>query len=173
MDSKIIDITNHKSCSKWRLDIKFMILTRYNCQTAKTRALYEFPDGSAVQPTDNSPNSVRLRDFPWTIFQMTVQNHWAPSTSIRKTLCFDVDTNLKQQSRTHANMTYEYEVMSSLSLSPCDNHELIMSTLYTKYCSIPRLTGFCSQPVSPLLSLSRPCCTEFSDLPQLIVNQWR
>jgi len=50
----------------------------------------------------------------------------------------------------NSTITYEHEVKSSLSISPCHNHELTQSTTYTKYSIIPRLTVSHSQPVSHL-----------------------
>jgi len=40
----------------------------------------------------------------------------------------------------NSTITKEHEVKSSLSISPCHNHELTPSTAYTKYSIIPRST---------------------------------
>jgi len=50
----------------------------------------------------------------------------------------------------NSTITYEHEVKSALSISPCHNHELTPSTAYTKYSIIPRSTDSRSQPVSHL-----------------------
>jgi hypothetical protein len=47
-------------------------------------------------------------------------------------------------------ITYEHKLNSSLFISPCHNHKVIMSTAYTKYSIIPRSTVSSSQPVSHL-----------------------
>jgi len=60
MDSKLINITNCKTCKNMLLVVENTILIRYYQQTAKTRALCESVDGPAGQPADNPPNSDRL-----------------------------------------------------------------------------------------------------------------
>jgi hypothetical protein len=50
----------------------------------------------------------------------------------------------------NSTITYEHEVKSALSISPCHNHELTPSTAYTKYSIIPRSTDSHSQPVPHL-----------------------
>jgi len=67
MDSKIIDSGNSETCIKWLLDVKYMILVTYYCQTAKTRAINESTDGPTGQPADNLPNSDGLWELAWTI----------------------------------------------------------------------------------------------------------
>jgi len=41
----------------WLLDLKCSILTEYYNQIAKASFLCEFPDGPALQPAENLPNS--------------------------------------------------------------------------------------------------------------------
>jgi len=50
----------------------------------------------------------------------------------------------------NSTITWEHEVESAPSISPCHNRELKPSTAYTKYSIIPRPTVSHSQPVSPL-----------------------
>jgi len=50
----------------------------------------------------------------------------------------------------NSTITWEQEVKSSHSISPCHNHEITPSTAYTKYSIIPRSTDSRSQPVSHL-----------------------
>jgi len=47
----------------------------------------------------------------------------------------------------NSTITQGHEVKSSLSISSCHNHELTLSTAYTKYSIIPSSTVSCSQPV--------------------------
>jgi len=70
----------------------------------------------------------------------------------------------------NSTITWEQEVKSSVSISPCHDQELTPSTAYTAYCIIPRSTVSRSQPVSHLFG--RPWCTQFSTFPQLWVNRW-
>jgi len=69
-------------------------------------------------------------------------------------------------------ITYIHNVKSSLSVSPCHDHELMPSTAYTEYCIIPRLTVSRSNLVCLRSSFGRPCCTQHSTFPKLRVNQW-
>jgi len=76
MDSKIINITNCKTCKRSLLDVEFVILIRYYYQTAKTRALYISTDGPAEWSAANLPNSDWLGDFCCTIPELTVRVYW-------------------------------------------------------------------------------------------------
>ena len=65
-----------------------------------------------------------------------------------------------------SSITREREVKSSISISPCHDHEL------TPNNSIhPRSTVSRSQSVSHLSSLGAPCCSLLSTFPRLRVNQ--
>ena len=68
MDSKLIHITNCKTCKNISFVVEYAILIRYYYETAKTRALYESIDG----PADNVPNSDGLGDFHRNVPKLTV-----------------------------------------------------------------------------------------------------
>jgi len=52
----------------------------------------------------------------------------------------------------NSTITWEHGVQSSLSISPCRNHDLRSNTAYTNYSIIPRSTVSRSEPVSHLLA---------------------
>jgi len=51
--SKIINVTDCKTCKKWLLAVECLILMIYSYPTAKTRPLYISTDGPAGRPADN------------------------------------------------------------------------------------------------------------------------
>jgi len=70
----------------------------------------------------------------------------------------------------NSTITKEHEVQSSLTISLCNDQELIPSTAYTEYC-IHRVLHHpkidCLPLPASLSSLSRPCCTQFSTFPHI------
>ena len=71
--SKIINVADCKTCKQRLLAVDYLIVVIYNYPTAKTRTLYKSTDGPAGRPTDNPPNSDRLRDVHRTVPELTVR----------------------------------------------------------------------------------------------------
>jgi len=69
----------------------------------------------------------------------------------------------------NSTITSEPEVKSSLSISPCHDHELTLGTVNTMYRNIPRLTVSHFQPGSSFVGC---CCTQHSTFPQRQVKHW-
>jgi len=86
----------------------------------------------------------------------------------------------------NSTITWEHKVQPSLSISPCDDQELTLSTAYTEYsihpstayteycihCVLHHPNSNCLPHPASLSSLSTPCCTQFYTFPQLRVDQW-
>jgi len=85
----------------------------------------------------------------------------------------------------NSTITLENEVKSSLSISPCHDQELTLSTSYTQVLHTPSTASaeycihrvlhhpkidFLSLPGTPS-SLGRACCTQFNKFSQLGINQ--
>jgi len=72
IDSKITEVVICKVIKKEFLDVNYLILIKYNYQSAKARALYKSTDGPAGQPADNPANSDGLADVHRTALKMRV-----------------------------------------------------------------------------------------------------
>jgi len=76
----------------------------------------------------------------------------------------------------NSSITSEHEVNSSLSISPCNDHELTPSTAYPEHCiwhqalHHPKID--CLPLPASLSSLGGADCTQLSTFPRLPVNQW-
>ena len=73
IDSKVTDVATRTASKKELLHVTYLILIKYNHQTAKARALYKSTDGPAGQPADYQPNSDRLGDVCRTVPESTVR----------------------------------------------------------------------------------------------------
>jgi len=113
IDSKIAKGATCKVIKMVFLDVNYLILIKYNYQTAKARALYESTDGPAGQPADYSPNSDRLGDFHRTVTELTVRDYWQPGMCIWWRFGSDPDPDPTQRSGTVANT-----ILNSLTGSP-------------------------------------------------------
>jgi len=112
MDSIIIDMTNCNTCKKRLLAAEYAILIRYYYQTAKARELYESTDGPVGWPADNAANSDELRDFHWTVPELTVQVNWHPTPPMCQRSRWDPDPDLKRPSRTVANTRCQWSAIA-------------------------------------------------------------
>jgi len=70
----------------------------------------------------------------------------------------------------NSTITEEHEAKSALSISLCNDQELILNTAYTEYCihcvlHHPKID--CLPLPASLSSLSRPWCPQFSTFPHL------
>jgi len=110
IDSKIMDTPTCNVFKQWSLDVKRVILIKYNHQTAKAGALYESTDGPARQPTDNPPNSDWLVNLPQTVPGKTIRVNWQPGSAIWKRFSSHLDLDPWWQSGTVANTTARHVV---------------------------------------------------------------
>jgi hypothetical protein len=62
-NSKIINVTDCRTCKKRSWAVEYLILIIFNCPTAKSSTIYKSTDGPTGQSTDNAPNANGVGDF--------------------------------------------------------------------------------------------------------------
>jgi len=99
-DWNIIDIANAYACTTWVVDVKYLIVIWYCCETAKPRALCESINGPVQQSTNNPIALAWLRHFPWTVLELTVNMNWQPLLPMWKQFCSDLNSDLRYSPET-------------------------------------------------------------------------
>jgi len=115
--SKKTNVADWKTCNKWLLAVKYLILIIYNYPTAKTRTLYKSTDGPAGRLAGSPPNSDMLGDFHRTVPELTVQVYWQPGPPICQQFGSDSDPDPKWQSTAVANTSCEYWVCITICIT--------------------------------------------------------
>jgi hypothetical protein len=70
--SKIINVTECKTCKKRLLAVEYLMFIIYYYTTGKTRTLYKSTDGPAGRPADNLPYSDRMGDVHQTMPYLSI-----------------------------------------------------------------------------------------------------
>jgi len=109
--SKITDVSTCKVIKMEFLDVIWVILIKYNYQTAKARTLYASTDGPTAQPADNPPNSDKLGDVHQKVPELTVRVYWRPGLHIRQRVGCVPDPDPKQRSATVATTPHHSDII--------------------------------------------------------------
>jgi len=104
-DSKIINVTDCKTCKNRLLAVENLILIIYKYPTAKTQTIYKSTDGPGRRPAENPPSPDGLGEFHRTLPELMVPLYWQPGPAMWQWFVFDLDPHPKWWSRTVGNTT--------------------------------------------------------------------